>query len=192
MIIILIRHGRTEANEKRLYCGCTDLPLSENGRSELIKLRANGPICATEGLRIITSGMRRTDETLRLLFDRSPETVLAELREMNFGRFEMRSWEELKDDPDYTAWIMDQTGSVTAGGGESGNAFHERIFRSLDSLTEDCLIVTHGGVITSIMGRLFPEENKGFYDWQPPCGGGYRIDTDLQTYEPIGTSDARH
>ena len=35
MSIYLIRHGKTEANEKRLYCGSTDLPLSEKGRAEL-------------------------------------------------------------------------------------------------------------------------------------------------------------
>ena len=35
MTIYLIRHGKTEANEKHLYCGSTDLPLSEAGRGEL-------------------------------------------------------------------------------------------------------------------------------------------------------------
>ena len=35
MTVYLIRHGKTEANEKRLSCGSTDLPLSEKGREEL-------------------------------------------------------------------------------------------------------------------------------------------------------------
>ena len=35
MTIYLIRHGKTEANEKHLYCGSTDLPLSEAGKAEL-------------------------------------------------------------------------------------------------------------------------------------------------------------
>ena len=38
MTVYLIRHGKTEANEKRLYCGSTDLPLSEKGREELNRL----------------------------------------------------------------------------------------------------------------------------------------------------------
>ena len=35
MKILLLRHGITEANEKHLYCGSTDLPLSpaENART---------------------------------------------------------------------------------------------------------------------------------------------------------------
>jgi alpha-ribazole phosphatase len=39
MTIYLIRHGKTEANEKHLYCGSTDLPLSNVGRAELKGLK---------------------------------------------------------------------------------------------------------------------------------------------------------
>ena len=33
MRILLLRHGITEANEKHLYCGSTDLPLSPPRRA---------------------------------------------------------------------------------------------------------------------------------------------------------------
>ena len=33
--IYLIRHGKTYCNEKQLYCGKTDIDLSESGRKEL-------------------------------------------------------------------------------------------------------------------------------------------------------------
>ena len=33
--VYLIRHGMTEANEKHLYCGSTDLPLSAAGAAAL-------------------------------------------------------------------------------------------------------------------------------------------------------------
>ena len=42
MTIYLIRHGRTEANEKWLYCGWTDLPLSDGGRAQLRELADEG------------------------------------------------------------------------------------------------------------------------------------------------------
>ena len=35
MRLILLRHGLTEANERHLYFGSTDLPLSERGREAL-------------------------------------------------------------------------------------------------------------------------------------------------------------
>ena len=44
--IHLIRHGQTEANEKGLYIGRTDLPLSPAGLAELLALRAEMDIPA--------------------------------------------------------------------------------------------------------------------------------------------------
>ena len=35
LVLYLIRHGKTEANEKHLYCGKSDVHLSENGIREL-------------------------------------------------------------------------------------------------------------------------------------------------------------
>ena len=59
MTIYLIRHGKTEANEKRQYCGSTDLPLSEAGKEELGQLHYE-----INNVRFLTSGMKRTNETL--------------------------------------------------------------------------------------------------------------------------------
>ena len=50
MTIYLIRHGKTSANEKHLYCGSTDLPLSNAGKEELrsvimtSKMSASSPV----------------------------------------------------------------------------------------------------------------------------------------------------
>jgi len=57
MKIYLIRHGKTTANEKHLYCGSTDLPLSENGIKELRQIKYDINIKNTE---FITSNMQRT------------------------------------------------------------------------------------------------------------------------------------
>jgi cysteine desulfurase/selenocysteine lyase len=35
--LLLLRHSLTEANERRIYCGSTDSPLSERGRRELLE-----------------------------------------------------------------------------------------------------------------------------------------------------------
>ena len=67
MRILLLRHGITEANEKHLYCGSTDLPLSPAGRAALRRQEMPAP-----GTRFITSGMRRCNETLEALFGTVP------------------------------------------------------------------------------------------------------------------------
>lgn len=174
MNVYLIRHGKTEANERHLYCGRTDLPLSPAGRAEVERLRYDIPA----GVRFFTSGLRRTDETLEALFGRTAYEAVPALREMDFGKFEMRSYGELKDDPEYQAWIRGDNAANVTPGGESGSQMRARAlaaFAAIQAAGEDAVIVTHGGVIAAIMEALFPNENRNRYEWQPAPGGGYAL-----------------
>ena len=186
MRLILLRHGRTGANERRLYCGSGDPRLSGAGREELRRLREERRIDA-EGLARITSGMRRTDETLRLLFDAAPDYIEPDLREIDFGAFEMLDYDRLKSVEAYRAWIADETGEFAPPGGESANAFRARVIAAINRLTRDSLIVTHGGVIAALMEHWFPEEEKNRWDWQPGFGRGYElsIEESGRSYRPI-------
>lgn len=170
MTIYLIRHGKTEANEKRLYCGSTDLPLSEKGREDLRQLRY--PI---QNVRFLTSGMKRTEETLELLFGDVPYKTEPRFREVDFGIFEMHSYEELKDVPAYQSWITGDNESNIPPEGESGARMKQRVLAAFSEIREDSCIVTHGGVIAAIMEHLFPNEQKTRYDWQPKNGHGYVV-----------------
>ena len=49
MKLILIRHGNTEANEKHLYCGSTDLSLSDAGKAALLERKTSVGIPAADG-----------------------------------------------------------------------------------------------------------------------------------------------
>ena len=185
MKLILIRHGKTEANEKHLYCGSTDLPLSEGGKSELTERKSTVKYPSIDGFRILTSGMRRCEETLTILFGDIPHDTDTAFREMDFGAFEMRSYEEMKNDPDYIAWITGDNEANVTPGGESGNLMTERVFEGLKRLIadgRDTLIVTHGGVIAAVMTYLFAAEGKNRYEWQPKPGGGYVIDVTGKQY----------
>ena len=170
MTIYLIRHGKTAANEKRLYCGSTDLPLSAAGKEELHTLDF-----ALNDIRFITSGMKRTDETLHILFGDVPYAAEPRFREVDFGIFEMHSYEQLKTTPEYQAWITGDNEVNVPPGGESGRQMRQRVLAAFSELRDDACIVTHGGVIAAIMQHLFPEENKNRYEWQPDFGRGYRV-----------------
>ena len=153
MRILLLRHGITEANEKHLYCGSTNLPLSPAGRAALRRQEMPAP-----GTRFITSGMRRCNETLE--------------------DFEMKSYEMLKDDPAYQAWLTGDNEKNVPPNGESGEHMTRRAlaaFARVQKAGRDAVIVTHGGVIAAIMAHLFPE-GKNRYEWQSPNGGGYVIE----------------
>ena len=180
MTVYLIRHGKTQANEQRLYCGSTDLPLSDNGRAELEKLQYELP-----KVQFLTSGMKRTNETLKALFGNVPFVEDSRFREVDFGDFEMRSYAQLKDLPEYQAWISGDNEANVPPNGESGLQMKQRILQAYSQITEDTCLIAHGGVIAVIMAHLFPEENKTRYDWQPDNGCGYRIEGDTYTAIPL-------
>lgn len=179
--VYLIRHGKTLANERLLYCGFTDLPLSEQGKADLRRLRCMMRYPQISGLHVYTSGLRRTEQTLEELWGPVPHTALPELREMNFGIFEMRCYKELGAVAEYRDWIAGDNEKNRCPGGESGEEMALRVTAAFHRLVRregDCLMVIHGGPIAAIMASLFPKEARTRYDWQPSGGMGYRIDFD--------------
>ena len=170
MSIYLIRHGKTDANEKHLYCGSTDLPLSEKGRAALRALHY-----AIQTQRFLTSGRKRTDETLQILFGDVPYAVDTRFREADFGSFEMKSYDQLKEDPAYQAWLTGDNEANVPPGGESGIQMTRRVLEAFREIPDGTALITHGGVIAAIMASLFPAEGKHRYQWQPQNGHGYEI-----------------
>lgn len=175
--ICLIRHGSTEASERHLYYGATDVPVSPGGVEEAGRLAAAGGYPPAEKRRIYTSGMLRTEQTLRLLYGEVPHTVLPDLAEMRFGIFEMRSYEEMKDDPAYQAWISGDFENNVCPGGESAAQFIARVTAAFRPLLAggDAIVICHGGVIAALMQDLFPGERENMYRWQPGMCRGYEI-----------------
>ena len=179
MTIYLIRHGKTEANEKHLYCGSTDLPLSDTGRGELEQRDYD-----ISHVRFLISGMKRTRETLQILFGEVPYEVDPRFREVDFGNFEMHSYEQLKDRADYQIWLTGDNEVNVPPGGESGAQMRERVLQAFSEIGEDTCVITHGGVIAAIMEHLFPDEGKNRYQWQPKPGCGYAV-TDRKSYTTL-------
>ena len=174
MKLYLIRHGQTMANVKYIYCGSTDLPLSEEGIEKLKKFHYAVP----KDARFLTSGMLRTEQTLQILFGDREHGKDERFRELDFGVFEMHSYEELKERADYQAWISEDNEKNVTPSGESGEQMTKRVLEGLKELLEqqkDTVLITHGGVIAAIMAYLYPEENKNRFDWQPSPGCGYLI-----------------
>ena len=175
--VTLLRHSLTAANEARLYCGSTDLPLSAAGKALAESMKCAFSY-ADHGL-FLDTGMLRTAQTLDILSGHSADFSLSALREMDFGAFEMHSYEQLKHDEDYRRWIMDESGDVCCPGGESRNGFRRRVLRAGQKLLcrpeDDALVICHGGTIVQLMQNWFPNAARGFYDWQPTPCHGYRI-----------------
>lgn len=123
MILAFIRHGETEANAQRRYLGKTDESLSERGRQLLLSRQKQHVYPQADYL--FCSPMKRCLETAQILYPMLPPVVIPEWEEMDFGRFEYKNYEELKDDPAYRRW-MDGGGTTAFPGGESREAFVRR------------------------------------------------------------------
>lgn len=186
--IYLLRHGTTEANERHIYCGATDLPLSDGGIEALKQKKRDGGYPSGDNLTFFTSGMRRTVDTLQILYGQVPWIAVPGLREMDFGDFELHSYEELRPAVAYQAWLAGDNYENRCPGGESGRDMEARVLDAFGALPQkgDLLLVLHGGPIAAIMAALFPEAGKNRYQWQPKNGCGYQIIMDGPTsFQPI-------
>ncbi|MDI9218652.1 histidine phosphatase family protein [Clostridium tertium] len=185
MEVYLFRHGKTICNEKRLYCGKTDISLSDRGIEELnyLKSRINYPKCD----KYFTSGAARANETFNIIYKDEAYEELSGFFEYDFGDFEMKSYEDLKEDKLYINWIMDEIGEVRCPNGESKNQYKNRIKEEFISFIKyikkneykSVLLISHGGTIGSIL-ECFYDDSKNFYSWQPKCGEGYKLKIEFQ------------
>jgi len=177
LVISLLRHGMTIGNERREYIGWTDSPLSVHGKSQL--QMKNYTDLKTQI--VFSSPLQRCVETAAILFPNKKIIKIEELKEMNFGAWEAKTYNELQDIPAYRKWL-DDIFTQPIERGETYKQFSERIalglhnvYRlSLEKKTDRAAVVTHGGVIRNILHTLFPEE-KSFFDWEIPYGAGYEI-----------------
>lgn len=186
--ISIIRHGKTEGNLKRCFYGKTDLPLLNEGIDELVELEKKGIYPEVEDQELYTSGMTRTEQTFFVIYGNREHKVCKGLREMEFGEFEMKSHEDLKDRPEYQAWISEVERTMPVPGGESVQLFRKRVvkaFKELAKKDKDAIVICHGGVISMIMGSCFKEENpENMFNWLPNPGHGYTIE--IEEDKPVG------
>jgi len=181
MELRILRHGRTQANLLRQYCGRTDLPLLPEESETLRPLEPAADV-------VFVTSLQRTAQTAALLFPGVRQIVIPQLQEFDFGRFEGFTYEQLKHDPDYIRWISDETGIVACPNGESRSQFEARICAGFSALCAQLpeyshpTLVTHGGTIATLMTQ-FCREERNFYQWQPTCGHGWTVEIDLHTRE---------
>ena len=170
MKLTLLRHGQTEGSLRDLYYGATDLPVLPESLAALHKSAGRYPTAP----RYYTSGLLRTEQTLQALYGDVPHTALPGLREMDFGDFEMRSYEELKDDPAFRQWMTDSEHNPCPNG-ESAPQTMARNLAAMETVLasdEDAVCVIHGGVIAGFMMTWFGGLRV---DWYRQAGTGYQV-----------------
>lgn len=177
MQMIFIRHGKTKGNEERRYVGKTDQSLSPLGIKEIQeKTYPKADI-------VFASPRKRCIETARLIYPKHSPIIVEGLKEMDFGDFENKNYEELQHDPIYRKWL-DSDGTMACPNGDSRESFAQRCVEAFWEVTQtinkdlnSAAFVVHGGTIMALMDKL-TIHNGQYYDFMVQNAGGYVCDFD--------------
>lgn len=191
--IHFIRHGITEGILNRWYYGSTDMPLVQEGIDEILGFKENNvyPLDLAEDTDFYTSGMLRAEQTLDVIYGNVQRKPIANLSEMNFGRWECKTFDELKLEPEFDEWMNCTDNSFVFPEGDSILTFYERVEKGFDELLglhrlkelshrhsgkdATSVIVCHGGVISACMERYFSGDRENFWQWIPAPGKGFTL-----------------
>lgn len=204
MEVFWIRHGETPSNKEHRYLGGrTDESLSKEGRSFLKREKEAGRYPKAELL--FSSPMKRCLETGALLYPDQESRKIESFREMDFGAFEGKNYQELNGNTAYQAWI-DSNGTLPFPEGESREDFicrcREGFFEMLREIEGLCsknggekgpigekteiplkiAAVVHGGTIMALLSSFYGGE---YFDYQVKNGGGYRCMLRFEKGRPV-------
>ena len=177
--IHFIRHGAIGATHQGRYIGATDVPLSPEGEAEL--RRMDKTLRYPYAKVVFTSPLKRCTRTARILYPDIEPLVIDHLSECHFGEWENKTADELRGDPDFVKWLAGDP-SVKPPRGESNADFTRRICLMFESIVDgliktgvtDAVIVTHGGVLTTLLAVYGLPQAKPF-DWVCDNGYGYSL-----------------
>lgn len=174
----------TQGNMQKRYIGTTDEPIlsgpEQSKQGDLIELLKKDKFLDPEA--IFISPMLRCRQTANIIFHNQDVTVVPDYRECDFGDFENKNFQELKENPKYLAW-MESNGRLPFPNGESREEFFNRSNTAFEMMIKTSIkcdysriaMVVHGGTIMSILDQ-YSWPHKDFYDWQISNGEGFSME----------------
>ncbi len=156
--LYLVRHGETDWNAQRRIQGSTDIPLNQVGREQA---ETTGELLARrswDGL--FSSPLSRARETASIIganIDIRDIEIIDAIAERNYGEAEGLDWEEIE---------RMFPGDTPVPGRETHAEVAERVMPALLTLArrhpaQSLVVVTHGGVIRSVLGVVDPGVSHG-------------------------------
>lgn len=165
--LILIRHGQTDANVNKQYCGFNDPSLNSKGKLQAQQLENQLKDKKIDAF--YSSDLVRAFETAQITFPNESIELIRYFREYNFGVFEGLTYEQIMVQyPNiYPAWINDPS-KKSIPEGDSYITFSERVREGLKLLLEEncgkrIALVTHSGPIRLILSDALNYEPDMFW-----------------------------
>lgn len=194
--IHLIRHATTEGNLAGQYIGHTDMDATEAGLRQIDDLKeAYGGYPEVDA--VFSSPLKRCLQTAKRIYPDKEPIVMEGLSEYDFGEFEGKTADELKDEEAFQTWLAGTHPETPLPFGESQIGFNTRICETfmkivngiLQSGVKSTAVVTHGGVIMALMAA-FAMPEAPMHEWLTPNACGYTLRLDPSLFMKSGKLEA--
>ena len=159
--IVLVRHAEIEEKYHERYIGSSDVPLGEKGIEQAATL-ATVAEPRMPG-KVFASPMLQVQQTVEIVLPGEACVWLDDLREIDFGAWENRTFAEVAEtEPVSAARWAKLEGDFAFPGGESLESFQRRVARAANTILEQAyaddscqrvFIYSHGVVIRSLIGH---------------------------------------
>ena len=164
--LFIVRHGETEWNKNRKYQGQKDVKLNETGKKQ-VRLSAE-ELAEFDLEAVCSSNLSRARDTAEEIAASHQLQVrqFAGLREIDFGDWEGKSYEEIIEQQKerFHDWLQNP-GRTSPPGGEDMQEFQQRVCRAFEQILEfsadKIAVAAHGGSIRVYMLKVLgmPLEN---------------------------------
>jgi len=177
----LMRHPAVSASGRCI--GQTDLPLSEEGKASLDDLAQVVRRVAPDLL--ISSDLSRCRDFAKAaaLRVKCPVRLDTRWREIHFGTWENRSWDEIRqaDEAGFERWSLDFQ-HVSPPHGESFQDLLKRVAAAVKDLPRDqtALVTTHAGCLRALACLLKIISPERMFEWEVPYGALFELNLEDQ------------
>ena len=159
MKLIIVRHGKTIANQEKIIQGQTHGVLSEEGIEQARKVAER---LKNEEIHVIfTSDLKRAADTAKEIskFHNVPFHLVKELRERSYGEFEGQKRGEIDAEKKWSDDLIEEYG------GESANQASQRIINLKNKVLKEfdeknVLFVTHHSISQFLLADLIENYEK--------------------------------
>ena len=172
--IIFIRHGETDLNKAKVYFGHLDPDLNETGIEQLRKAKILFEKREKMPDVVFSSDLKRCSQSMEILqIDEETEKILTkDLREINFGIFEGKTYEEIKNKyPEKVEKMKNDWRNFKADKGESINEMMLRVAEKMNEIinqyrNKKILVVAHAGVIQALTSYYLFGNLDGYWKFK--------------------------
>lgn len=177
-VLLIVRHTKVAARYDGVCYGASDVELAPEG--ELHAQQVAMSVSSHKPDVVVHSGLQRT----RMLAEEIGRlagvevTSDARLREMNFGSWELRTWDDIFEDVGHAfGKLITEPDAYAAPGGETAHDVRARVMAWAQELPagKTVVAVAHGGSIGALRGTIMGATADGWPQLVPGFGEVVRL-----------------